>query len=394
MKLAKINIMVILFWYFSLLGLSYASQDIQVKNTKPILIDLFISSTCPYCEKAKLFLTELQREKPWIQVETHIINEDKSALDDFYKLLQKENSNNFTVPSMFFCDSHWMGFDKPETTGKILTKALEYCHNELAKKDSLSKQNIETLKQWANATWFEGGISNPPRPLLFIPLMSLFDAFNPCSMFGLMGLFAFVVLTKQRKIQWIGGGLIILMLSVLHYLSQAHSAFFYQIWGYSRFPAALVGLTLLGFIYLCYYKRRSCSSLFLISLLALSLFFVQIYQQNCNLNFSLVFEQWLLTNDFSWQRIKLYQFTYNFIYFFALSLFLAIFILLTKIKRLKRFNPMFVLVSLGSLILIGLFLIIYPHAFTSLILSLALLILIVITAYFIDKKNLLRLPYE
>jgi glutaredoxin len=142
-------------------------------------VELFISSTCPYCHKADVFFKEIEPSTPWLHVHRHLINEDKSALDLFNQFLTDQNARDFSVPSIFFCNSRWLGFDSEQTTGNDLLKALAYCKNDIEKEGRLTDETIITLRQWANANGFNTSNTEQSGAMVYIlgALLSLLVAF-------------------------------------------------------------------------------------------------------------------------------------------------------------------------------------------------------------------------
>lgn len=109
-------------------------------------VDLFLTTTCSHCQKADAFFREVEKKHPWVVVHRYEINEDKAALQIFYEHLQRQNSNNFLVPSIFFCNSHWSGFAEANTTGKRLQQALEDCRQKIINQGKLTPATGSVLQ--------------------------------------------------------------------------------------------------------------------------------------------------------------------------------------------------------------------------------------------------------
>src|SRR5262249_43753091 len=150
-------------------------------------------------------------------------------------------------------NSRWVGFDKPETTGKALLKSLDYCLQQITKEGSLSSETTTILRHWANANLI--AVSAGSSPLL-ISLAPFIDAFSSCSLFVVMGLFAYLWLYKDKKVLLGLGILFIIMISIVHHYQQNHAIFFYAVLNLMRLPAALVGLGMIVYLFMMYSKGR------------------------------------------------------------------------------------------------------------------------------------------
>ena len=195
-----------------------------------IHVDLFLSSTCPHCQKADAFFREIEPKKPWLVVHRHIINQDKVALQTFYTYLQQQNSNNFSVPAIFFCDSRWAGFASKETTGKALLHALTYCRKKISEQGELSPVTINVLRKWGGASQFQISTTISQSVSTMLLLSAIMDALSPCSLFCFAAFLAFLWLYPTRKwLQFNVGLCFLLSLGVVHYLQQVHTAFYYEL---------------------------------------------------------------------------------------------------------------------------------------------------------------------
>lgn len=84
-------------------------------------------------------------------------------------------------------------------------------------------------------------------------MTAIYDALNPCSLFVILSLIAFLWIAPTRQLRLAVGFLFILTIGVTHYLQQAFNAFFFQ-WNYVlRIPVLFIGLALLAYT-LGYFK--------------------------------------------------------------------------------------------------------------------------------------------
>lgn len=359
-----------------------------------INVDLFLTSTCPHCQKADAFFNEVAKKNPWLVIHRHVINEDKAALQTFYDRLQQQHLNNFSVPAIFFCDSHWTGFAEADTTGKVLLPALEYCHKKISQEGQLSKATINVMQKWGKASQVEIGASTERSATLLITIAALTDAFSPCSLFMFAAFLAFLWLyPANRRLQAAVGIVFLLSLGGIHYIQQVHAAFYYQIIAKLKWAEILVGLLLFfGVASTIRYKliprfTMSAGPLFF-SLIIMTVFAVQIYQQTCVFNVALILEQWLAEQSYSPAKHLVYILMYQFIYLLPLAIFLVWYLLRKNKKRIGsdrttlKDAACFILMSIGAI------LVIYPFGLASLATSIAVLMMALLGGWMLAKRDI------
>jgi hypothetical protein len=93
-----------------------------------VKVDAYLSSICTHCQHLQAVLNEYQSTHPWLIVNYRFIDTDKVALVEFSKALEKSGDPlGFSVPTLFFCDARWVGFDDAETLKAPLLNALQMC---------------------------------------------------------------------------------------------------------------------------------------------------------------------------------------------------------------------------------------------------------------------------
>jgi hypothetical protein len=353
-------------------------------NNKVILrAELFLSSTCDHCKKADAFFKGIENQHPEWQLKRYWIDQDKKALLRFNQLLTEQQMNDFSVPSLFFCNSRWSGFISAETTGKDLVQALNYCTEQIEKKGRLTSTTVDTLRHLANANRFTTGlVKQPSSPRDYTLTLALIDSFNPCALFGFMGFLAFLLVEEQRKKQIIGSLLFIFSIGIIHYVQQVYTSTFFSLIPWIRIPALVLGLMIFYFV-IQKLKNRAATVLyyvlsFLVGLITL------IYQQTCVMNWSIIFEQWLNNQHMpSWES-SLYQVLYQSVYIVPLILFLLVYLLLSSFKYFDPLRKKLIRIGLLFMLAIALALVIYPFIMHYLGISVFLLFILSIIGYFLN----------
>jgi hypothetical protein len=347
-----------------------------------------MASTCPHCQQADAFFRELQTKKPWLDIHRYEINQDKAALESFRQALKQQKLDDFSVPSIFFCDSRWAGFDTPATTGNVLSKSLDYCYEQISKKGELNKDTVTILRQWANATFFASGMFSKLNAMVVIPMMALVDALNSCSIFCVLALFAFLWLYRQKAVM-VGLGLVfILAIIAVHYFQQYHSVFFYHALQGMRIPVALAGAGLIAYVFKIYSKKpKAHPGIVILGLVGLTALFIESYQQACLPNFALVFSQWLDFQPISALRRDVYIILYDLFYILPLILFMAAIIYCRVYRKVEQYKLFLVCTAWCILLLIGILFVFYPQGLANYPLSLLTLVLSLIAAWLTVRKS-------
>lgn len=359
----------------------------KTEKQTTLRVDLFLSTTCPHCHKADAFFKKLQTQKPWLEVHRYFINTDKEALETFSDYLDKQPKaiDAYGVPAFFFCKTQWVGFAEEATTGQKLLQALEYCHDEIEKSGSLTPEVVKTIQQWSSASWYEGTITGDPAVWYFIPGMSLMDALNPCAVFCMLTLLSLLLLQNSTSQKIALALLFVVGMTVVHYLQQMYTSWYYEWLIYLRIPAAAVGLMMMAYAVLSYVKNKRFDAATVIAASAFVAIVLQAYQQNCVPNFALIFQQWLSGQSLtpSWQA--LYQAIYQLGYVLALAL--VTFLLYRAITHWKspRYQHTLKQIAKAGLLLTGAVLLIYPQWLANLSFSFAILFLSIVVGWLLAR---------
>lgn len=365
----------------SLLFLIHSVMSYADPSSPQINVDLFLSSTCSHCHQADIFFQALEKKKPWLVVHRYTINEDKKALELFYQRLRAYNSVNFAVPSVFFCDSHWIGFSQANTTGEALLKGLNYCRQKIREQKGLTQSTINVLQKWGAATQFQ--LDKKVRRSIFSSVIAtvFMDALSPCSLFLFSLLLALIWLYPPYQLRV--GAIFLLSLGVVHYIQATHSAFYYQLTPKLRLLEILAGVLWLWVII----KQVAKPKPSLLILIPLVVFAVYTYQQTCIFNAPLVLEQWLDEQSLVPTNYLFYQISYQVFYLLPFGLFLLLYVFLAKKEFLKRYE--YPLKKAGYFIgsSMSIILMVYPDLLSSLAVSIIILFMALVFGWLFTKQS-------
>lgn len=352
------------------------------RNNKVVVtIQLFLSSTCSHCQKADAFFHKIETTTPNLHVERYFINQDKDALIRFNQLLNEQQMNDFAVPSIFFCNSRWVGFLSAEATGKDLLNAINYCKQQIEDNNKLTEVTVNTLRHLAYANRLIDGLAEQPSKLGYTFVMAFVDSFNPCALFCFAGFLAFLFVEEQRKKQIIASLLYVFALGLIHCFQQVFPSSYFFLLSGSRVPALILGFITIYFV-IQYYKKQSMGIFYLLLAFLLGLV-ITIYQQTCLMSFSGAYEQWLNKQHlFYWQK-SLYQFIYQIVYILPLIIIMFAYFFLLRVKRLAILRPKLTRIGLLFLIGIALSLIIYPMVMSNFLISILLILILVLSGFFL-----------
>ncbi|MBA2649700.1 MAG: hypothetical protein H0U75_08955 [Legionella sp.] len=348
-------------------------------------VELFLSSTCQHCHQEDIFFKSIEASNPWLQVNRHVINNDKSALILFDQLLTEQKMSDYAVPSAFFCNSRWIGFNTKQTSGQSILKALEYCKHSIEKNGGLSEAAVKVLRQQAIA--YRGTpIMNAPSPLENTLLSAMMDMLNPCSLFGIFAFLGLLWMQDKAKMQVQLGLLFIATIGFVHCFQQLLMVFYFSLFDWFRIPAALIGLFLIHRAHLHYKKIKVPVSVLVYLEAFLLALMIGWYQQTCILNWTYLYVLWQNNQNLSFIQTLFYQIIYQSVYVLNYIFFLFLCLLLRS-KSSVNFKQG--LNTLGLLLVgaIGLILIINPQSLSSILLSYIVFCIVLIFAWYIHRRH-------
>ena len=158
-------------------------------------IVLFHREGCTHCERAHVFLDDLEHEIPGLAIIRPDIGRDAAARARFFELSEQNGIARPGVPAFFICGQFTVGFDAPETTGEVIRMQLRGEQPSIERQlDELTDRRIPDLRVDA--------LGLP----LFTIVLGLLDGFNPCAMWVLTFLLALLAgIGSRRKMLLIAG---------------------------------------------------------------------------------------------------------------------------------------------------------------------------------------------
>ncbi|WP_413933285.1 glutaredoxin family protein [Nitrospira sp. BLG_1] len=160
-------------------------------------IEVFVRAGCPHCEAAKIFLDDLRRERPSLQIALYDIAADSAARQRLETLASDHGVTTIGVPTFVIGTEVLIGFQSADTTGAEILAKLD-----LTAQGTASQPSDDGIE----AGWFGRLRVHELGLPLFTLLIGLLDGFNPCAMWVLLFLLSLLVnLHDRRKIALIAG---------------------------------------------------------------------------------------------------------------------------------------------------------------------------------------------
>ena len=202
------------------------------------------------------------------------------------------------------------------------------------------------------------------------------DALNQCTLYGLMVFLGFLLLAQQTiSKQFLVGSMSILGIVVMKWAQITQTNIYYLLESHARWPSAILGAVLLYFLFKNRRGPQKKAQVLLPILALITAGIVQLQQQHCPLNFTMIYKQWLQGQDILYFQVILNHITYFLFMLLTMMFFLGLLMIFFNLKKISKHNTYLFSTGWLSLTFIGVLLVIYPHLFKSFITSWLLLVL-------------------
>jgi glutaredoxin len=236
---------------------SQAAVPARAEPTQPsVTLEVFTREGCPHCAEAKLFLADLHRELPEVQIVEHDIWQDPSALQRLRALAAQRGVGTPGVPAFYLQGELVIGFAGPETTGAriktLLTQAQRSrqessppattcppgegipCARE-APGAGVDTEVVEIPLLGYRVTVGQLGLQ------LFTFILGVLDGFNPCSMWVLILMLSMLASLKDRLKMVLIAGAFVAVEGIAYFVFMAAWLNLFLFVGLSRASEILLG---------------------------------------------------------------------------------------------------------------------------------------------------------
>jgi glutaredoxin len=203
----------------------------QAGATPPDL-EVFVRAGCPHCEAAKIFVEELRREQPSLQIAVYDIAENPAALQRLQTLAADRDMTGVGVPTFLIDTELIVGFLSADTTGAEIRARLDRRLQRNA-----PSQTVEGIQ----TRWFgELRVRELGLPLFTIAI-GLLDGFNPCAMWVLLFLLSLLVNLQDRRKMALIAGTFVLVSGLIYFAFMAAWLNMFLLIGVSRAAQLILG---------------------------------------------------------------------------------------------------------------------------------------------------------
>ncbi|MBS3766278.1 hypothetical protein KGY71_07135, partial [Candidatus Bipolaricaulota bacterium] len=165
----------------------------------------FWTEGCPYCQREKPFLEDLQEEYPSLEVVDKEVSSSEENIELVKEMGQEYGREIRGVPATFLGEEVWIGFT--DEIGNQIEAKVEYCTendcvNPLVKLkgEEAVSEGSETKSEETIEVPLFGTVDLSTTPaFLSTALIAFVDGFNPCSLWVLTFLLGMLIYTKSRK---------------------------------------------------------------------------------------------------------------------------------------------------------------------------------------------------
>ncbi|MDP3976011.1 MAG: glutaredoxin [bacterium] len=251
-----------------LLGFSlFLTPEIQAENLQKVSIEVFERQECKHCQDQKVFLDLLKNTRDDIQVVFYDIAQAEHR--KLWEQVVELEALPKVTPTTLIGDTILQGFDKAETTGKLIERLVDQAKGKqqytfptfLAAGGSGKVQQVKDGSCDEESTACLAGtyeplyvsipfIGNIDVKLYSLPTLSIIlgfiDGFNPCAMWVLVTFLIVLVQVGDRRRMWQIAGLFILAEAVMYYLILTVWMTTWDFVGLDHIVTPIVGLVAIG----------------------------------------------------------------------------------------------------------------------------------------------------
>jgi len=201
-----------------------------------IEVNFFYSQNCPHCQKEDVFLDNLEKKYPEIEIKKFEVihnQENQKILKEFYEKYRVPTGKQGWVPVTFTPTKYFIGFN--DQIGKEIENCLKECLGE----EGVTSQRIKI------PFFGEVDISKMSLPVLTV-IFGALDGFNPCAMWVLLFLIALLINAHSRKRMWLIGGTFLAVSAIVYYLILAAWLNLFLAISYVNLTRVLIGIFAIG----------------------------------------------------------------------------------------------------------------------------------------------------
>ena len=199
---------------------------VHVSAVEPLPnLEVFVRAGCPHCEAAKIFLDDLRRERPSLQIDVYDIAENPAARQRLMDLFAERGMTSISVPTFLIGTEMIVGFQSSDTTGMKIRAQFDRHPSGMA---------VPRVAQGIKTDWFGELRAQDLGLPLFTIAIGLLDGFNPCAMWVLLFLLSLLVNLQDRRKMALIAGTFVLVSGLIYFAFMAAWLNMFLLIGLSR----------------------------------------------------------------------------------------------------------------------------------------------------------------
>lgn len=230
-------------------------------------INFFWGEGCPHCAKEEVFLQQLAKDQPNIQINRFEVfnNRDNAKLLD--QVADKLNITANGVPVTIIGENYQVGYLNEQTTGEWIKQQLLICQQENCSDQvsQLTQKKVVEEKKVTTPNYIElpifGSVDSSQLSLGALTLIiGSLDGFNPCAMWTLILLISLLLGIDNKKKRWLLGFAFLLSSGIVYYLFLAAWLNMFMMLGAILIIRVIIGIVALvaGYLNLrSWHKQRT-----------------------------------------------------------------------------------------------------------------------------------------
>jgi len=231
MKSVKYLILIVaLFFVFSLSS--------QVAQAAGETIYFFYGQGCPHCAKEEIFLQDLEKQYPDIEIKSFEVWYDQGNLDLLKKIGEVISADVSGVPFTLVGENYVIGFSSAQTTGQQIKSLVDTCRQsecpdvvaairsgEVVQNNTFGEEersvDTDIIPESLSVPWLgEIDVKTVSLPVLTV-IMGALDGFNPCAMWVLVFLIGLLIGMENKRRRWALGIVFLVSSAVVYYIFMA-----------------------------------------------------------------------------------------------------------------------------------------------------------------------------
>lgn len=203
-------------------------------GSEEVTINLYFywSERCSHCQAALPDVQSLAEEYPWLRLYSRQLDGNEDYVREYQQLAASIDETARSVPGFLFCRRMMAGFDTAATTGMVLRRSLQQCHEQILADGLTSASVAQPSNQHQGWIPFLGPVDLSSWSLPAVTLtLALLDSVNPCAFFLLLLLLSVLLNAGSRWRILLVGTLFVLVSGVTYFVFLAAWLNLFQIVG-------------------------------------------------------------------------------------------------------------------------------------------------------------------